>query len=322
MDSFTSLIKRFTPTMFENAVRAIYFRGILDWIGRKETSGKGSASTGILETETATRLLSTPDAKPPCLTLETIPLDLLLLIIDHLDDVSRICLRGTNHNFRELTPVVLEYLSPCARWQAISLYEIDLGNNLTSITCALCRQRRHKRYFGAGEDWAALDSRHRAGSWAFRIIDQFPWLHRYGIQNVYCTSNEGSYKSRPTVRTCCLHIPDRFRSDPLVEELLQSVDLSEDPGWYVFPVRRCLHCGASNIHQQCTRCHCDVCPMTLSLQFYRQGLLGSRSPKIRQICKFREDKNNGLAGPLYVAEVGSECFKRSDDCEMLTRKNR
>ena len=244
-----------------------------------------------------------------CLLLNKLPMDIILLVADQLDMVSKMCLRSTSTQFRHSIPLDYSLINRCMRWRIFCYFEQDRKGATDWITCALCKKRRHKRYFGAGQDWAVIDSPEKVGQWALRALDRIPWLHRYGTRYLHGESNEGTTYIRATVRACCAHLPDKFDGDPVIEELIPYVKLSTAPSWIWFEVRRCMHCGkcASRTEtRRCSRCLCDICPMAISRQYYRQGPRGSPNVKVRRICRRKHDMGNDRMCRKYVVEVGSK----------------
>ena len=248
-------------------------------------------------------------AYPPggCLLLDKVPLDILLLVVDNLDIVSTICLRSTCRRYHRSIPLNYSGINRCMRWWAYCLLEHDRKDTTNWITCALCKKKRHKRYFGKGQDWALIDSHEKATKWSLCILDQFPWLHRYGIRYLHGQSKEGTAGYRATARVCCDHVLDRFETDPIVDQILPFIEMSNRPSWMWFPVFRCMHCGSCASRTgtgSCYRCLCDVCPTAPCGQYYRQGSRGPYDLKVRRVCRTTEKNRKGR---LCVAEVGSKC---------------
>ena len=242
-----------------------------------------------------------------CLLLDKVPLDILLLVVENLDIVSTICLRSTSRRFHYSIPLDYSRINRCTRWWTNCILELDRKDTTDWIICVLCKKRRHKRYFGEGKDWALIDSHEKATKWSLRILDQFPWLHRYGIRYLQVRSKKGTTGYRATVRMCCDHVLDRFETDPLVDQLLPFIQMSNKPSWMWFPVLRCMHCGNCASRAEigpCHRCLCNVCPTALSTHYYRQGSRGPYDLKVRRVCRTTEENRKGR---ICVAEVGSKC---------------
>ena len=249
------------------------------------------------------------DQSVNCLLLNNLPMDIILLVADQLDVISKICLSSTSTQFRYSIPLDHSIVNKCMRWHTFCLFEQDRKVATDWITCALCRKRRHKRYFGAGQDWAVIDSDEKVGHWALRALDRIPWLHRYGIQYLSREATEGSTYIHATTRVCCAHLPDQFDRDPVIEALIPYLKLSTTPSWTSFLVVRCMHCGKCTTRTEtgrCSRCLCNFCALSFSIHFYRQGPRGSPNVKIRRICRRKDDVGDGFMRKTYVVEVGSK----------------
>ena len=89
------------------------------------------------------------DVSRNSIELTSLPPELLLMIISHLDIVNQVCLQITCRFFRAfiiVDRVALEH-DRCRKWALTRFLEDDMGIYPTKIACAFCKTVRPTKFF-------------------------------------------------------------------------------------------------------------------------------------------------------------------------------
>ena len=76
--------------------------------------------------------------------LQRLPIKLLLLILNNLDDVSKICLKCTSRYMYSVISVDIKKLSKCSEWLVMTRFEEDLPPSAKPRR-SVCAFSKHKR---------------------------------------------------------------------------------------------------------------------------------------------------------------------------------
>lgn len=82
--------------------------------------------------------------------LQTLPDELLLMIMEHLDETSVICLKYTNHYFYTALYIDFSKLDKCTKWLIAIRLEDDgmsVSSKTKKVTCALCKIKKKPAKF-------------------------------------------------------------------------------------------------------------------------------------------------------------------------------
>lgn len=124
------------------------------------------------------------DVSRNLIQLTTLPAELLLMIISHLDIVTQVCLQVTCRFFRALVivdRVALEY-DRCRKWAITCFLEDDMDRFPAKVACAFCKTVRPIRRFRTFN--------HEVGIWqSLRHPSVFRDRRFQSIDFVDCTEN-------------------------------------------------------------------------------------------------------------------------------------
>ncbi|KAG6991148.1 hypothetical protein G7Y79_00056g090290 [Physcia stellaris] len=88
---------------------------------------------------------------PPASIIQTMPAEILFLILDHLDTVSIACLKNTNRFLRSSIGMDPTKLDRCTKWLITCRFEQDLAYVADDwgepLVCALCKFKRVREDF-------------------------------------------------------------------------------------------------------------------------------------------------------------------------------
>lgn len=235
--------------------------------------------------------------------LESLPLELLQLVLDQLDHVSLVCLKNTTSRFRALIPVEEKNLSRCQKWLIMCRFETDMQDYPELVACAFCKVKRSQKDFGV----ISTINRSR-----FRKLFQ---QDRYsGIEHLSMMS------SKPVERYCYRHLTSCLGWPPAFQN-------AEQIKWVHTLEPTCLHCGSKPAScgqsevkfydeieplGHCNRL-CDVCPTAYLSTISRHGPIRSFwfiSGKGGFICCLRRTYRGTLAmaelqGKKWCSVLGS-----------------
>ena len=185
--------------------------------------------------------------------LQNIPIEILSLMVDEIDEVSALCLNNTNRYFRRnvaVTPVGQR--SPCVRWLLMCHYETDPHMRRKKYACAFCKKAVPEKCF------TKLSFK--------QVASDLP----------YCL-DRSSIASEPTARFCSYHPPLTAWMIYHSTEHEKFTHKSSDMKWVETKHLRCMHC-ANAIDEKvdlretgCENCCCDICPRRLSPAYIRYG---------------------------------------------------
>lgn len=233
--------------------------------------------------------------------LSSLPAELLLMIISHLDIVNQVCLQITCRFFRAfiiVDRVALEN-DRCRKWALTCFLEGDMDKYPAKVACAFCKTVRPKNQF--------LDFRHELGIWdnlrhpsVFR--QKYPDLIGWDPVNRYCCQHRKNYFSRNyPIRTSDGRIPGGLRED-------------QTPRWLICQVFRCWHCASvirvdDKRKAGCLNCLCDFCPRLKRFHHFRVGTCqpGQGQYKWEGLCdvKIGKGQKKKIRG-LCVREIGGQ----------------
>ena len=224
-----------------------------------------------------------------CPSLVHLPTHVFSAIAAHLDVVSKICLQGVNHHFRNVIRVDRAHLNACARYVLACHFHDGTSNNDLLTMCGLCKSSHGKKRYGGNRIRSIKDPRREATSWTGRALAKIPWVRHFSSLDW-----NGTYLYRLDpggMSICSTHFIGTFSSDPGIECLMDYIELPEtQAAWLAFNVLRCTHCG-TNISERetrlvgCVDCKCDFCLHTPSYQFRRCGPPYSEAIPLRQIFR-------------------------------------
>lgn len=196
--------------------------------------------------------------------LESLPMELMQMILDQLDVVSLVCMKNTTTGFRALIPPIDEKnLSRCQKWLIMCRFETDMREYPPFVACAFCKVKRPRKDFGVHHSkytrWTGIRNKDHCGMGFVKPMS----LH-------------------PTNRYCYRHITSSFGWPPAYRE-------AEKVKWVHTPEPTCLHCGSKpascgqfalnfmngpKTHSHCTQT-CGVCPTRYLSTFSRHGPIKS-----------------------------------------------
>ncbi|MCJ1465523.1 hypothetical protein MMC07_004141 [Pseudocyphellaria aurata] len=193
-------------------------------------------------------------------SLESLPMEVLQIVLDQLDSVSLVCLRNTSCRLRAVVPPMrADSLSRCQKWLIMCRFETDMQDYPELVACAFCKVKRPQTHFGL---------RCKTTGWA-KIIN-------------FCGMElPNMMDSEPIARYCyrhleiCLVPPPAFQNDDEIK-------------WIRTLEPTCLHCGSKPAscgqtalrffpgprvpHSSCD-IPCDICPTAYLATFSRHGSL-------------------------------------------------
>ena len=200
--------------------------------------------------------------------LESLPMELMQIILGQLDDVSLVCLKNTATDFRALIPPIEgKNLSRCQTWLIMCRFETDMKEYPPFVACAFCKIKRPQKDFGLQSfkhmRWSMFCNRDHRG---------MGYLKPMNLQ--------------PIDRYCCRHMTTAFGWPPRYRE-------AEKVKWVRTPEPTCLHCGSKPascgqlglkfLHAPKTQSHCTqacgVCPTRWMATYSRHGPINS--PRLR-----------------------------------------
>lgn len=199
------------------------------------------------------------DVSQTSIQLPSLPAELLLMIISHLDIVNQVCLQMTCRCFRAfiiVDRVALEH-DRCRRWAITCILEDAMDKYPAKIACAFCKTVRPTKMF--------RKFRHELG-----LCD---CLRHPGVFQ----RRPGKMKSIPLVRFCIQHQKDNFTRDHTLRtsEGIPVIHPScPTPRWLTYQVCRCWHCGSiirfdDKQKAGCLNCRCDFCPRIHVEHYFR-----------------------------------------------------
>ena len=243
-----------------------------------ETSSRSSSFTFVEST-----------SERCCPSLAHLPTHVLSAVTAHLDVVSRICLQGVNHHFRNIIQVDRAHLNPCARYVLACHFHDGISRNGLLTICGLCKTSHGQNRYSGNRIRSIKDPRREATSWTGRVLARIPWVRHFSSLDWNGTC---LYRLDPGGMSICpAHFIGTFSSDPGIESLMDYIELPEtQAAWLVFSVLRCTHCG-TNISEKetrlvgCVDCKCDFCLHTPSYQLRRCGPPYSEPIPLRQIFR-------------------------------------
>lgn len=198
--------------------------------------------------------------------LESLPMELMQMVLDRLDLVSQVCLRNTTSRFRSLIPPVEEkYLSRCQKWLIMCRFETDMKKYPNLVACAFCKVKRPQKDFGA------------------KVKTDLPRFFRLFQTGKYCGIEYlNMMKSRPVERFCYRHLTSCLGWPPAFQN-------AKHIRWVHTLEPTCLHCGskpascgqsAAKFHKApatrfCCNRPCDVCLIAYLSTYSRHGPIRS-----------------------------------------------
>lgn len=159
--------------------------------------------------------------------LTTLPAELLLMIISHLDIVTQVCLQVTCRFFRALVivdRVALEH-DRCRKWAVTCFLEDDMDRFPAKVACAFCKTVRPIRHFRTFN--------HEVGIWQ-------------SLRHPSVFRDRGMMRAFPVDRYCRLHRKCLFTRDYTFRKSKGTpIPKTRDrpPGWLSPRVIRCRHCA-------------------------------------------------------------------------------
>ena len=224
-----------------------------------------------------------------CPSLPHLPTHVLSAITAHLDVVSKICLQGVNHHFRNVIHVNRARLNTCARYVLACHFHDGTSNNGLLTICGLCKTSHGKERHSGNRIRSIKDPRREATSWTDRAVARIPWVRHFSVLD---WKEACLYRLDPGgMPICSAHFIGSFSLDPGIESLIDNIEFPETKAvWLAFSVLRCTHCG-TNISERetrlvgCVGCKCDFCLHTPCYQFRRCGPPYSEAIPLRQIFR-------------------------------------
>ena len=222
-----------------------------------------------------------------CPSLAHLPTHVLSAVTAHLDVVSKICLQGVNHHFRNVIQVDRAHLNACARYVLACHFHDGTSNSGLLTMCGLCKTTHGKVRYGGDCIRSIEDPRREATSWTGHALARIPWVRHFSLLdwNLTCL-----YRLDPGGMPICPdHFIETFSPDPGIESVIDNIELPVTQAvWLALSVLRCTHCG-TNISERetrlvgCADCTCDFCLHTPSYQLRRCGPPYSEPIPLRQI---------------------------------------
>lgn len=217
----------------------------------------------------------------------TLPVELLLIIINKLDIIDQVCLQSTNRFFRRLVEVDPVHLNDrCRKWAICCRLEQDLDYLPAKLTCAFCKAVRPWKCFRDHKEVRVFDlgnlslqlKRNGKELQIFNFKDfSLRFRHKFGFQQGDCLSIINAPSSR---RFCTAHRHLLFTGGPnaLPEKspMRFRTDTFPSPRWTGAQVLRCWHCGhivpEGDLREAgCLQCLCDICPRDVWVHYFRTG---------------------------------------------------
>ena len=201
------------------------------------------------------------DVSRTSIQLTSLPAELLLMIISHLDIVNQVCLQITCRFFRAfiiVDRIALEH-DRCRKWAITCFLEGDMDKYPAKIACAFCKTVRPVKQFRG---------------------------YRHGLGLWYCLRHPGVFQrcsdmmtAVPVDRFCNRHRKDCFTRDYTLRTSEGTpVRRSKDPTprWIQLRIFRCWHCASvigfdDKREAGCLNCLCDFCPRLKCKHFFRVG---------------------------------------------------
>lgn len=231
------------------------------------------------------------------------PVELLLLVVDQLDVVDKVCLQSTNRFFRDFIHIDRAALNGdrCRKWAITCCFEDDMEKCPAKVACAFCKTVRKKDFY----DWKVLKFRNFSTGLLYLGIEEYG---RISSNNALERDTIGRY--------CNAHKKDIFSDhSTLVEEspMRFKPAPTKTPRWVQCEVLRCWYCascisGEDQRKTGCLKCLCDFYPRYPNKQYYRSGPCVPRGGKYDFDFRdfLRELPNCELVEVRYFAEKGSE----------------
>ena len=201
-----------------------------------------------------------PDVSRTSIQLISLPAELLLLIISHLDIVNQVCLQITCRFFRAfiiVDRVALEH-GRCRQWAIACFLEEDMDIYPAKVACAFCKTVRPTKLF-----WIF---NHEVGLWQ-------------SLRHPNVFRDRGIMKLLPANRYCRQHRKDFFTPDYTFVTSTgapMKIERNRAPMWNRIRVYRCWHCACvvrfnDKREAGCLNCLCDFCPRLESKHYFRSG---------------------------------------------------
>lgn len=207
------------------------------------------------------------------------------MILDHMNDISKICLKSTNSRLQETISVDYNELSRCSKWVIMCRFEEDMVEYPAIVACALCKVKRAQKDFLYNIEF---------GSQHLDLMSPKP-IERYCSRHVgksLCWPLEYRKCSRAWVRSLeliCLHCGSRPVRCGQFEPLS-----------HMSPAGRC----------QLNSCkdHCAICPVVYLPTCSRLGPLatGANETFWRRYSPYVFQRRLGPRGPLTIFERQGE----------------
>ena len=230
-----------------------------------------------------------PTSERCCPSLAHLPTQVRSAITAHLDVVSKICLQGVSHHFRNVIQVDRARLNACARYVLACHFHDGTSNSGLLTICGLCKTSQGNKRYSGNRIRSIKDPRREATSWTGHALARISWLQQYSLLdwNETCL-----YRLDPGgMPICFAHFMGMFSWDPYVESLMNSIDVPQtQAAWLAFSGLHCTHCGKSISETEtrlvgCADCKCDFCLPTPSYHFRRCGPSQSDRIPIRQVFR-------------------------------------
>lgn len=258
---------------------------------------------------TQTPPLGQANGKEKPLSLDTLPVEILLMVLDRLDVVYQVCLQSTNRYFCQLIKIDRIALDRdrCRTWAITCCFEKDMKKYPAKVACAFCKTVRKKKFFRDVQErniCSMIEGR------------QLHLRHRFGSEPVW-----GMMSYPPMARWCIAHNRDRFSSLAALHEKSVGefrLDPSPLPRWTKLQVLRCWHCARcipdTDLSETgCLQCRCDFCPRLEDVHYFRAGPCGPGEGQYRYdfVRRYKTLPHIPNDGPnrkerRLVAEIGSK----------------
>ena len=210
--------------------------------------------------------------------LETIPLEILFLIVDRLDIVSAACLRTTNFHFHESIPNQSHLFTRCAQTLMSARLETDMAQLPRKVVCMFCKWKHDKECFSPTTFRHSLIGR---GAQCLRLLERKP-------EERFCIDHVQFILSRYPV-------PGHTKEEPR-RRWVQRLQLT------------CMHCTRAVSPRDtrltgCVSCRCNTCSRAHLPRFERFGPWDPWGWKL-SIDLFTE--RGGEDGQLFIVERGGD----------------
>lgn len=193
--------------------------------------------------------------------LESLPMELLQIVLDQLDNVSLTCLQNTNSRFRAvIPPIEAKNLSRCQKWLIMCRFEADMQEYPALVACAFCKVKRPQKDFGLSYTKGLRAGRAKTNTY-------------YGIEILNMMS------TIPIKRYCYRHTESSLGWPPAFQK-------ADQVKWVRTLEPTCLHCGSkpASCGQSATKFYygptvprsyckrpCETCPTADLPTFSRHG---------------------------------------------------